>query len=70
MGRIGVSPEQAPDLAEEIGGMDNLRLEGTCTHFPVSDSPDKEDIQFTIKQISIFNDAINGCYLYDYLFYL
>ncbi len=38
MGRIGITPKMAPELAEMITKSENLKLEGICTHFPVSDS--------------------------------
>ncbi|MBN2659278.1 MAG: alanine racemase [Spirochaetales bacterium] len=58
MGRIGVQPDGAADLAEVIHSLTGVNLEGVCTHFPVSDSPDPEDIDFTRKQIQIFSDTI------------
>jgi alanine racemase len=55
MGRIGITPDLAPGLSEQIQGMTNIKLEGTCTHFPVSDSLIQEDIEFTRNQIHLFN---------------
>ena len=60
MGRIGVLPAGAPALAEMICARENLLLEGTCTHFPVSDSPDEADIRFTRDQIKLFNDTVQA----------
>lgn len=63
MGRIGVSPEKAADLAAVLHTMEQLIPEGICTHFPVSDSSEKEDIRFTKYQISLFQktvDAVRG----------
>lgn len=58
MGRIGVIPERAPDLAELIMSQEGLKLEGVCTHFPVSDSPATDDIAYTNEQIRIFSGAV------------
>jgi len=60
MGRIGVSPEESPALAEAIETMSNINLEGVCTHFPVSDSPDHDDIDFTKEQINKFTQAVEA----------
>ena len=60
MGRIGVIPDLAPDLAETVEKMSNIKLEGVCTHFPVSDSPDPDDIAFTEKQIKVFTKSIEA----------
>ncbi|TFG65311.1 MAG: alanine racemase [Spirochaetales bacterium] len=40
MGRIGCRPEEAPDLAALIAGSEGLSLEGSFTHFPISDAAD------------------------------
>lgn len=58
MGRIGIIPNKAPNLAEKIQKLPGLKLEGVCTHFPASDSPEPEDVSFTQKQIQIFSDTI------------
>ncbi|MBB6482438.1 alanine racemase [Spirochaeta isovalerica] len=60
MGRIGVQPDEAVDLAGTIVRSAGMRLEGVCTHFPVSDSPEREDIDFTREQIRIFNQAVES----------
>jgi len=60
MGRIGVTPDNAPDLAAEITNLSNLHLEGVCTHFPVSDSPESDDIEFTEKQIRLFSETVSA----------
>jgi alanine racemase len=59
MGRIGVTPEAAPALAEEAVSLPGIKLEGVCTHFPVSDSPEADDIAFTKNQIRIFKETVN-----------
>ena len=58
MGRIGVRPENALSLARMLDGMSHLSLEGCCTHFPVSDSPDEGDKSFTAYQIKLFSDTV------------
>lgn len=60
MGRIGVKPEDALSLAKLIQSERNIHLEGTCTHFPVSDSPAPEDIDFTKQQIKLFSDSVQS----------
>ena len=58
MGRVGVSVEQAPDLAEFIeSGCTSLNLQGVFTHLPVSDAADKT---FTIEQLSRFRNVVNA----------
>ena len=58
MGRVGCKPSDVLPLAQCIKEMDMLRLEGVCTHLSVSDSLLPEDIAFTKKQISLFEDSI------------
>lgn len=55
MGRIGCTPEFAPDFAADLAGRKNLQLGGTSTHFAGSDA---EEPAFTAKQIRIFDAAI------------
>jgi len=58
MGRIGCTPDEAPELAGYIQNSVNLNLKGTCTHFPVSDSIKRDDIEFTSRQITLFNNTV------------
>lgn len=55
MGRIGCAPEDAYLLAGLISQNKNLRLEGVCTHFPVSD---ENKNNFTLNQLKIFNSSV------------
>lgn len=55
MGRIGCTPERAPEIAGTIAGMTGARLEGVFTHFPVSDEPASP---FTSRQIALFKSAV------------
>jgi alanine racemase len=57
MGRIGCTPEDAPELAERIAESRGLRLGGTCTHFACADSADTE---FTDLQIERFDSALEA----------
>jgi alanine racemase len=58
MGRIGVTPEEAPELALHISrSCPNLQLEGLFTHLPVSDS---SDTTYTKAQISNFKHVVEG----------
>jgi len=51
MGRIGVSPAEAPELARLIVGLPGVVLEGVFTHLPVSDAA---DVTWTREQILRF----------------
>jgi alanine racemase len=56
MGRIGVTPEEAPALALHIKNhCPNLRLQGIFTHFPVSDDADPS---YTTGQIARFKVVV------------
>ncbi|HWQ08336.1 MAG TPA: alanine racemase [Holophaga sp.] len=57
MGRIGVTPEEAPALARFIETeCPDLHLEGVFTHFPVSDEARQD--AFTKAQIARFKQAV------------
>jgi len=58
MNRMGCTPGEAPFLAKKIAGSNALEYAGTATHFAVSDSTNPDDIFYTEKQISIFNEVI------------
>ena len=51
MGRIGCRPDEADELAERVEKSPHLRLEGICTHLPLSDMTDRH---FTERQIRLF----------------
>lgn len=58
MGRIGVTPEEAPALAAAIErNCPHLRLEGLCTHLPVSDAGDPT---YTRAQIARFKETVDA----------
>ncbi len=56
MGRLGLPPEEALDVLNSLSGINEIKVSGIYTHFPVSDSPDKE---FTKEQIFIFQQIID-----------
>lgn len=58
MGRIGCKIEDALSLAKEISNNKWLSLAGIFTHFPVADSLDEKDKEYTLTQIKSFNNLI------------
>lgn len=54
MGRIGISPDEAINLAVKISSLPNVELEGIFSHFADADSIDRT---FTNRQIKIFSDV-------------
>lgn len=60
MGRIGCLPKDAGKEALNIEENEILKLEGMCTHFSVSDSQKKENIEYTEKQFEAFKLAIEN----------
>lgn len=54
MGRIGIAPAVAVDLAQKISVLPNVELEGVFSHFADADSADRT---FTNQQIKIFSDV-------------
>jgi alanine racemase len=60
MGRIGVRPEEAAELASWIASRPGLEYAGTATHLAVSDSPEEEDTAFTNGQIAAFTSAVEA----------
>ena len=51
MGRVGVSPEEAPSLALFLSALPGVALEGVFTHLPVSDAADPA---YTREQVACF----------------
>lgn len=60
MGRVGCYPESAGDEALLISNSKYLKLAGMCTHFAVSDSLEKENLEYTEKQFELFKMAVEG----------
>ncbi len=57
MGRIGIHPEQAGELAKQIKMLPGLELEGMFSHFALSDSKDKS---YAYEQLERFKIAIKS----------
>lgn len=55
MGRIGCTPQAAPDLAQELRRHPALRLAGVCTHFAHAD---QADLERTRAQLAAFERAV------------
>jgi alanine racemase len=60
MGRIGVRPAEAAELAAFIASRPGLEYAGTATHFAVADSPAEEDVAFTKEQTAVFAEAVEA----------
>jgi len=45
-------------VIENVFKCENLKIEATATHFSVADSLEKSDIEFTIKQMNRFDEAV------------
>jgi alanine racemase len=58
MGRVGCRPEDALSVARFICGAPALRLSGLITHFPVSDSLKRADVDFTRRQIDTYSKVV------------
>jgi alanine racemase len=56
MGRLGIAPDQLPELVEFIYGLKNIRIDSIFTHFS---SADNEDPSFTQNQIERFQSSLN-----------
>ena len=54
MGRIGIFPDNAVDVAAQIDSLPNVELEGIFTHFADADIKDKT---FTLNQLEIFKNV-------------
>lgn len=55
MGRVGISPEDAPDFITALTRYDNIKVEGLMTHFADADLRDK---QFASHQVARFATLI------------
>lgn len=56
MGRLGIAPEDLPEMVEFVSGLKNLKIESVFTHFS---SADHEDPAFTQIQIDRFQEALD-----------
>jgi len=57
MGRIGIAPEDAPDLIAALRKLRNISVQGLMTHFADADLRDK---QFASKQMDRFEALLNA----------
>lgn len=57
MGRIGVRPEAAGEMAAQIAALPGIELEGMFSHFALSDARDKT---YAYEQFARFQQAIAG----------
>jgi alanine racemase len=55
MRRMGVSPDEALEVAQILSAEPRVDLEGLYTHFPVADGDDEESRQFTLAQVEEFD---------------
>jgi len=55
MHRVGVDPVDAPALADLVGSLPSLQLEGVCSHLAVADEPSNE---FTDVQLRRFDRVL------------
>ncbi len=55
MGRMGISPASAVQLAERLQGLPNLKVEGIYTHFATADEADKS---FCLEQLRVFKETL------------
>jgi alanine racemase len=60
MGRVGVSPENAAELAGFIASRPSLAYAGTATHLAVADSRAEADVAFTKMQLALFREALSA----------
>ncbi len=57
MSRMGVSIDDYMKLLKETTSLPGLQLEGICTHFATADI---EDPEYTLKQLELFETALDG----------
>jgi alanine racemase len=55
MHRVGAAPADAVALAQALGALGELQLEGVCTHLPVADEPDNP---YTPDQLARFDAVV------------
>ena len=58
MGRVGVEPEGAANLAAFIAARPSLEYAGTATHLAVSDSAAEAETEYTKHQLACFRGAV------------
>ncbi|MDR0784552.1 MAG: alanine racemase [Treponema sp.] len=60
MSRLGCRPEDAVTLARFVDSRPQLEITGTATHLEVSDSLDTGDVEYTLRQIEKFQNAVES----------
>ncbi len=65
MARLGVTPNQAVDLAREMNAQPNIEIEGVLTHFAMGDTPDAHGVKgwgidYTQKQFDLFRGVLEA----------
>ena len=60
LGRLGCAPEDAVNLVRRITSTKRLNLGGMATHFSASDSPLKENLDYTREQTRRFEEAVSS----------
>ena len=58
MGRLGCIPAEAVELAGKISSCAGLEYAGTLTHFSCADSSAAGDIEYTERQIALFDKVV------------
>ncbi|OGC93631.1 MAG: alanine racemase [candidate division Zixibacteria bacterium RBG_16_48_11] len=56
MGRYGLTPQQAVDLAEKLAGLPNIEVKGIMSHFS---SAFRRDKTHTFQELNRFQEALN-----------
>ena len=57
MGRLGVQPDEVPEVAAALRSFRNIRVDGLMTHLAAADDHDQEG--FTAGQLSQFQQAVS-----------
>lgn len=57
MGRMGISPAGAVQLAQRLQELPSIAIEGVYTHFATADEPDKS---YCLEQLRVFREAITA----------
>jgi alanine racemase len=57
MGRMGISPASAVQLAQRLHTLPNLKVEGIYTHFATADEADKS---YCLEQLRVFKETVSA----------
>ena len=57
MGRMGISPAGAVQLAQRLHTLPNLKIEGVYTHFATADEADKS---YCLEQLRVFKETVSA----------